>query len=869
MNIIQKTSKISTIALILVLAVSTLSTFLATVNAADIPTYAFIAVSPDPIGVGQEVVVMFWLSMVPPTAAGSHGDRWEGMTVKVTKPDGTKQTLGPFTSDPVGSAWTMYVPDQTGTYTFQMNYPGQHITGVGALIPLPIDNEYLPSTSLEADLTVQANPTAGWPAAELPTGYWQRPINGENREWYQIAGNWLGAGGNRGSYDASGDSYFGGGFNPYTTAPNTAHIVWTKPLAFGGIMGGTFGGGGTSSYYDGMNYEPKFDPPVIINGVLYYNTPSPPIYGFFAVDLRTGEELWWQNSTGQLTMSAFGTTQAYPGISFGQVYNYISPNQFGGIPYLWYARGSTWKMYDAFTGNWILNVANASAGTVIMSPMGDMLVYILNGNNNWLAMWNSSKVEGMMPITTQANGEWMWRPPPGATLDWRTGIQWNVTVPDVAGAQAIARATNDIILATTGNMLIPSSGWQMEIGYDAKTGEQLWVQNRTTIQGATSFSLMGPIRDGVYTEFTKETMTWSGYDAYTGEQLWGPTEPYTNAFGTYNTGAYIAYDKLYAEGYDGMVHCYDVNTGEHLWDFFTGSSGSETVYGHWSLFSGPTIADGKVYVCAGHTHLQPLYRGAKIFCIDAETGEELWSVLGWMQSPVVADGYLVANNGYDNQLYCFGKGITATTVDAPLIDVPLGSNVVVRGTVTDQSPGKTCLGIPAAGTPAISDEDMSAWMEYLYMQQPCPDNAEGVEVVLTTLDPNGNTYELGRTTTAMSGTFGIAIDPPVPGLYKIIATFEGSDAYYGSYAETYINVAEAPSVAQPIEPEPAAPAPTEPTSAEPVQPAAAFTLTEPTPAEPTATTEAPLITTEIAIIAAVAVACIIGAVAFLALRKRK
>jgi hypothetical protein len=35
------------------------------------------------------------------------------------------------------------------------------------------------------------------------------------------------------------------------------------------------------------------------------------------------------------------------------------------------------------------------------------------------------------------------------------------------------------------------------------------------------------------------------------------------------------------------------------------------------------------------------------------------------------------------------------------------------------------------------------------------------------------------------------------------------------------------------------------------------------------TTEAPLITTETAIIAAVAVACLIGVVAFLALRKRK
>jgi hypothetical protein len=34
----------------------------------------------------------------------------------------------------------------------------------------------------------------------------------------------------------------------------------------------------------------------------------------------------------------------------------------------------------------------------------------------------------------------------------------------------------------------------------------------------------------------------------------------------------------------------------------------------------------------------------------------------------------------------------------------------------DKSSGDTCLGIPAAGTPAIADESMSDWMEYLHKQ---------------------------------------------------------------------------------------------------------------------------------------------------------
>ena len=82
-------------------------------------------------------------------------------------------------------------------------------------------------------------------------------------------------------------------------------------------------------------------------------------------------------------------------------------------------------------------------------------------------------------------------------------------------------------------------------------------------------------------------------------------------------------------------------------------------------------------------------------------------------------------------------------------------------------------------------------------------------------------------------------EPPVPGKYTIIARFEGSESYFSSYAENALGVTEAPSPAVPIEPEP----------------------TEPT--------EAFVITTEIAIIAAVVVAVVIGIVAFWALRKRK
>jgi len=50
------------------------------------PTYSFINVSPNPVGVGQEVTVNFWLAVPLENVAFANN-----MTVVVTHPDGTKE----------------------------------------------------------------------------------------------------------------------------------------------------------------------------------------------------------------------------------------------------------------------------------------------------------------------------------------------------------------------------------------------------------------------------------------------------------------------------------------------------------------------------------------------------------------------------------------------------------------------------------------------------------------------------------------------------------------------------------------------------------------------------------------------------------
>jgi hypothetical protein len=777
-----------------------------------VKTYAYLSVEPDPVGIGQPAFVNFWIDKAPPTAIAQYGDRWEGYEVTVTDPNGHKETLGPFTSDDAGGAHTTYTPAATGEYTFVFNFPGQLIEGsnpgpTGTYQEQYVGDYYEGSTSNEVTLVVQDEQIEAYPEPPLPTDYWQRPIYAENLGWYQISGNWLGF-----SMQSHGGAYYNisGNFNPYTTGPSSAHIIWTKPLAFGGIIGGEFGGNEYgSSYYSTPQYEPKFQG-IVINGILYYKSvPGSSTYpeGWIAVNIRTGENVWTKETSNSFLC--------------GQVLSYVSPNQFGGIPYLWSNEptvtpnsGRTYGLYDATTGNWILNIVNGTSfSKIVEADDGSLLGYYTNNTDHTLNMWNSTKcIIGPTDIPAGYPVGWMWRPPQGGEVPFEYGIQWSAPVATTIDGETISpnlgitTLSTDAVLMTSSSGRFFQEGSMIMAGYDAKTGELLWgPKNRTFITGDRT--KLSPAMQGMWFEFNHPTMTWSGYNLNNGQKVWGPSDPYPNPWGYYVAYDPIAaYGMLYQADFGGYVHAYDLNTGEVKWDFSTGESGYETPYGIYPLLHIEAIADGKIYVEGGHTYSPPLFRGSQLWCINATTGEKIWSVSSFVTvnqaSAVLADGVLVEPNAYDNQLYAYSKGRSAITVKAPDTVQPFGNDVLVQGTVTDQSPGQTCLGIPAAGTPAIADECMSEWMEYLYMQQPKPSNATGVKVTVSVLDPNNNVYDVGTTTSNVDGKYGLTFVPLVPGQYTVIAMFEGSESYYSSTTTTYLSVSEAPPAASEPTPEP-------------------------------------------------------------------
>ena len=737
---IQGTKTLSTIALILILTtISVLMTFPAADAQKTITTHAGIMVAPNPIGVGQQMVVDMWLVEIDPLTNINNTERWNNLSISVTKPDGSRLTLGPFILDDASNRATYYTPDQIGNYTFTVNFLGQLISGTpvlaGTTVPkgLTINNYYGPSNATTT-LVVQQAPIVALPQNPLPTGYWQRPINWQNQYWYALSGNWF----------AINNWMTPSNYNPDTAAVKSAHILWTRPvngpIAFGGQIGGsTYSNTDNSNYYGGKSYQTAFAPPVIINGVLFYNSPLSvaPKYGTYAVDLRTGQTIWFSNDTGQPTAQTYGSAivlqggASYvgsytPGINYGEVYSHHNPNEVGGLAYLWGISGTTWSMYDATTGNWILNVANSAGGTAIQSPDEEILVYTLNAAGGWLAMWNSTLCVGYNAYQTNP---WFWRPPTGLTLQWSNGIQWNVTIPTYVAPDAetginvtesISAINNGVILATTSSGIFFPQDYQIEVGYNATTGKFLWVQNRTVAEpGQTAQGLMGPVANGIYVEFNKATRQFYGFSIITGEKLWGPTTPLPNPLATY-TSAYTVTDSGNIFVANGLQSIYAISfaSGALVWTWTSPPAGLQTGWPNYPIEGAGIIsAGGIVYVPTGNSHGDQLFKGAQLYAINASNGNQLWGIDAFVESSMAAaDGKLVMFNGYDNQIYGFGPGQTATTISAsPEISIH-GNNVLIQGTVTDQSPGQTCLGIPAAGTPAVSDASMSEWMEYLYMR---------------------------------------------------------------------------------------------------------------------------------------------------------
>jgi hypothetical protein len=764
-------------------------------------TYAFIDVSPNPVGIGQSAFVDAWLVEFNPLTSIDNGQVWQGFQVTVTKPDHTTEILGPYAASDAASIDVYYTVTQLGNYTFFFSFPGELISSASAGI-----NNYYKGSNATTTINVQQQPINELPQTPLPTSYWTRPIDWQNQAWYSISGNWYGNINQWNMTDVGAST--GYGYNAYTTAPLSAHIMWSQPD--GGAFGGQIGGiseNDLSNYYTGKSYEQFFNPPVVINGVLYYNKPSgiAPYYGTYAVDLRTGKQLYFMNITG-------GNSAAWGGILFGQVFTHHNPNEVGGVAYLWGVSGSTYSLYDATTGEWILNIVNATSGTMVQGPNSEILSYtihVINQTTGWLSMWNSTKC--LMAAGNTLN-DWEYRPVTGGTsLPWSAGVQFNVTIPifsQATPASVAIQFVDDGMIMVVGSLTIQN--WEWEAGYSATTGANVWSVNRTIgmIQETSGVAQAqwGGAANGVYVEHNKEVGTYYGFSMLTGQHLWGPTIPETNPWNVYARNGVSDGSAFYLQG-PGLLRAFNATNGNELWSFTAPSAGLEEASSTYLMegVNSQTVGGGLVFTGTSNSHGDQLFRGGQLYAINTTTGQVVWSIddfysQGHAGSNSLADGYLVAFNAYDNQLYCIGQGPSKTTITAPNVGITTATPTTITGSVTDIAAGTQQDAVASNfpnGLPAVSDASQSQFMEAVYMQQPMPNNITGVPVTLSVVDSNGNQYNIGSTTTNPSGTYGLTWTPTIAGNYTVTATFGGTNSYYGSTATTYLYASAASPTASP------------------------------------------------------------------------
>jgi hypothetical protein len=860
-------SKIFTIAAILVLTFSALVITLPTTSAQEVTreTYPYINAVPNPVGVNQEVLLH--IGITHPLALQWLG--WEGLSVTATDPNGDTYTLfEDIRTDSTGGTGRVFVPTIVGNWHLQTHFPEQKNpvtttpgggTSNDPTFPsTPANATMLASDSEVLTLVVQSEPVPDYPGVPLPTEYWERPIDAQLREWSTISGSWLMVDGDTGR--ASPLLPPRNLYAPYNDGPETAHILWIKPHDIGGIVGGEPNG---LSFELGDAYSGKWGRRMIVAGVLIYNQHGTGFFGdtaehtMVAIDVHTGEELW---------SKVIGTGET---LGFSQLMYWDTFDMHGALAYVWTTAGSTWHAYDVFTGRLEYTLEGVPSGIQAYGPKGEILIYQVNTEAGWMALWNSTAIPALYGAedlndtsnffyflyaawypwgkTVNATGPTFVRPnnPLG-----KQGYSWNVTIPANLPGSVQAVFDDRIIGAeydathVTSWAISTAPGHEGTVIYGPKTwnAPTAWIAGNQTIFFEAA-SDQG--EDGVFVLGAREARRHYGFSAETGDFLW-ETDPeiYLNWYGVPSERPeVIAYGKLFAAGIGGTVYAYDITDGSTAWTYNATDPYNEFLFNiNWWAYP-LFITDGKIYYGhLEHSPIDPRPRGGPFFCLDVETGNEIFRIDGafrqslWGGKALIGDSIIVTQDTYDQRVYAIGKGPTATTVTAPDVGVTKGSPLMIKGTVTDISSGTEDSAVAKRfpnGVPAIADEDMSDWMLYVYKNFPLPMDISGVTVTIDAYAPDGTYTNLGTVESDGSGMFKMMWTPDQEGEYTIITTFMGSKSYWPSYAQTAVAVGPAPSPTIPIEPE-----------------------------------QGPLITTEVAIIIAIAVIAGLAIIAYVILKKR-
>ncbi|HLN45881.1 MAG TPA: PQQ-binding-like beta-propeller repeat protein [Candidatus Sulfotelmatobacter sp.] len=780
---------------ILMIATIVLSTFPAYAQYTKMPdrdTQTEVGASPTLVGLGQSVIINIM------TYPGPNGPTYEaqslvpGLTggfgnisVTITRPDGTKDTFMPIDmtlaqigvqipgqAQIVGHLQFSYKPDQIGNYSVTASFPGQTYTTDNQHPTIKISVYYKPSSStIPCKFSVQQEPVLagqlnGYPWSPLPKNYWRDPVSVDNREWAAISGDWT-----QTSYNEYATAY-----NPYSTAPNSPHILWSKQVAQSGLVGGEWGS---------LPYGGSASTNIILDGKFYQSGRS----GYFECrDLYTGEVLWEAQGSVSLAQRMDPSYQTASQLNEGQI-----------DKWLWGTSSGNWVRYNPYNGAVMQNITGAP--TDVTSTKWENNSPIVWVNQASLSSYNKTK-----PLKIGYSFLIKWNYTKVTGNNWKTGIMWNIstltgnspTDIDVGdnnfrGPTCVPYAAANVVLVRTPNAM------QVMEAFDYTTGQLLWKNNATVFDIDVQAQGIATGPTGPNMKQDGASPNYVAYDVKTGKEIWrAPSGEIP--WGLLPAYTFVSNNGVFFHGsYDGHVYADRLSDGTRVWQSDYVGEEFETIYNN-QAFNGRALgADGKLYYSTATTYsMMPRVRFQVLACINETTGKFLWVLPIGIGPTAVANGYIVGTDSDNGMQYCLGKGQTKTTVETPLTGVPAGTSVVIKGTVMDLSPG-------APNTPAISDTDMSEWMDYLYGQNATllnnPPKPDGVTVRLSAMNSDGDVIDIGTVTSDSSGMFKKMWTPQNEGEYTIYATFDGSESYWGSYAESALGITKAtetPSTQQQI-----------------------------------------------------------------------
>jgi outer membrane protein assembly factor BamB len=637
----------------------------------------------------------------------------------------------------------------------------------------------------------------------------------------------------------------------------TGNLIWKTPVT------STFTYG--MSYYDGK----------VFHGGLDGNMR--------AWDIRTGELLWTYNPDSWYGMWASASGAAYgmvyehnqdtylyainatngelvwrakgPGIGYsntlsiadGKVYIQMGDRQYRDFETGEYAY-SEYDCYDAYTGEllWTLPMENGAPFDMQCIAYGNLYVIptiAAQEPGTWTYSYSMSDIGFPGEVWCISNEILDWSMlmndpehtaegagPTNLQLKWKfqagAGVISSPTLAD--GVCYFGSLDNDIyaIDANTGTEI-----WTFETGFSVKSSPA--VVNGKVYTGAD---------DGnIYC-----------LDATTGNKLWQtPAGGITNSIlglgyqAPVRSSPMVIGNKVYVGALDGNVYCLNANSGSVIWKFQTGGE----------ILATPTIVDNAIYVPS----CTPIPNGS-LYKLDANDGSVIWNV----NIPYVLDrtfdmgNYLLASPAVGGGMVFVRSGVyTNYALNATTGEVIWTFNARINTGTAYQAGGVIQQGAMLYMHGRVFFND--------YYGISCRNATDGSEIWYTWLSreslAQGLAYAYSRIYTVtetrclyvldeFTGTklscydgFGSQMHS-MPSLYNGYLYVGCRDWNVYCFGDTRLMSSE--------------PAPSASISSEQV-------WSNPT----TPTAEASLITTEIAIIAAVAVACIIGVVAFWALRKRK